>query len=342
MPKLNYKRSPIDNRDHILNFSKLKPAESASSDLSQFCTSIKDQGSVGSCTAHAGVALMEYFYRKNMGGKIDDLFSEKFLYYTTRVDIEKTPRTDDSGAYVRDTLKSMVQFGVCLEQTFPYLSNGETFCRIGDTPTQDAYSEALKYQVTKYARILETDKNQCLSDLKNLLQNGNAFIGGFICYENIFKNPSKNFKGLIPMPAGKIIGGHAVLFVGFDDAQKVFKFKNSWGTSWGDNGYGYLPYQYILSGNMSDLWTVYQEEFDNKPFDIIVPKNRATCFKQRLNEILVKLAEGTDLSTVISSIQNNPDNSLLFKQDIVELVSFVNKVNSQINTSQTNSSRIKP
>lgn len=333
LPKLNFKASPSDTRDHVLNFSK--PASSLSLvDLSKFCTSIKDQGAIGSCTAHAGVALMEYFYKKNMSGKIDDLFSEKFLYYTTRVDVAKWPSNEDSGAYIRDTLKAMVQFGVCMESSFPYLRAGEKSCKYADSPAPSAYTEALNFQVTRYARISEINKSQCLAELKTLLQDGHAFVGGFTCYENIFNGSN----GLIPPPSGKIIGGHAVLFVGFDDTKNVFKFKNSWSASWGDKGYGYLPYQYVLSGNMSDLWTIYQQEFNNKPFDVIVPVKRADEFSRRLKDILARLREGADLKTVTAGIQIDPSNSLVFKQDINELILFATRVHTLIISAQNNSS----
>jgi len=263
--KLNHKPSPPDHRDHTVKVIKIPKIERY--DLSQFCTSIKNQGNIGSCTSFAGVGLMEYFYKKNLGGKIDDVFSEKFLYYTTRVNIEQNLPSEDSGTFLRDTLKSMVQFGVCLEKTFPYIKPGQSTCDYTEKPEQNAYDEALNYQVTKYARIPETDKNQCLQDLKTLLLNGSIFMGGFVCYENMYDGKDGN----IPLPKGNITGGHAVLFVGYDDTKQLFKFKNSWGSLWGDKGYGYLPYQFVLTGNLSDMWTVYQEEFENKTFDIVVP-----------------------------------------------------------------------
>ncbi len=322
--KLNHRPSPVDERDHMLRVSATNPVKVV--DLSNFCTSIKDQGSVGSCTAHAGVALMEYFYRKNMDGKIDDLFSEKFLYYTTRMDVQKGGTLNDVGAYLRDTLKSMVQFGVCIEPTFPYLKKGEKSSNFRERPSEEAYKEALNYQVTKYARVSETDKNQCLLDLKALLTNGNTFMGGFTCYQNIFDA----HKGVIPLPAGKIAGGHAVLFVGFDDVRKVFKFKNSWGPNWGDKGYGYLPYYYLLSGNLSDLWTVYQQEYDNKPFDVIKPVNRLPELSNRINYLLLRATETNDVEVLLAEIKNNPDNNLLLAHDITDLQNFMRNLVSQV------------
>jgi len=324
--KLNHIKSPPDTRDYIIKLTtQLKNQKSV--DLSQSTDIPKDQGSIGSCTAFAGVGLMENFYHRNLGGKITDLLSEKFLYYTTRVNIAKWPINEDSGAYIRDTMKAMVKYGVALEKTFPYLTNGQTDCSYSDSPPPSAYTEALNYQVTKYATI--TDKSQ--SNLKILLQNGYAFIGGVTCYENFFSDTN----GLIPVPQGQVIGGHALLFVGYDDTKQVFKFKNSWGVSWGDKGYGYLPYEYFRTNKVDDIWTIYAQEYDNKPFEIIVPIDRSKEFTNRINSILIRLSENTELQKLIQEIKANPNNSKLFTTDIVELCNLAQRLVSNINISKT-------
>lgn len=333
--KLNYQKSPPDSRDHILRVSAPIKAQ-PSVDLSLPVDTPKDQGGVGACTAFAGVGLMENFYHRNMAGaNITDLFSEKFLYYTTRVNIAKWPANEDSGAYIRDTMKAMVQYGVPLEKTFPYLRNGETECSYADAPPPSAYTEASKYQVTKYATITGSTKQQLLANLKTLLQNGYSFIGGVTCYENFFNDRN----GLIPVPQGQVIGGHALLFVGYDDSKQVFKFKNSWSDTWGDRGYGYLPYEYVLTGNLDDLWTIYAQEHENKSFEIIVPKVRETVFANRINSLLTRLAETTDSAIINNEIRNDPGNSLLFAGDINELSLLSQRIIVLIKTSKNNSAR---
>lgn len=333
--KLNFKHSPIDTRDHILNITKTTVSQPIV-DLSNFCSSVKNQGSVGSCTAHSGVALMEFFYRKFFGGKEQDLFSEKFLYYATRVNIAGWSGDDDSGAYVRDTMKCMVKYGVALESNFPYLKNGETECLYSEVPSLSIYQEAMKFQIVSYANIPETDRNKCLKDLKILLEAGYTFIGGFACYENIFNSIGGN----IPLPSGQVIGGHAVLFVGYDDNKQVFKFKNSWG-NWGDNGYGYLPYQYLLSGNMFDFWTVYQQEYNNQVFGIIKPKTRTDEFKLRLNEIMKSFIDEKDISIILNEIKNSPKNGEIYMGDIRELTMFAQRLHSLITTSKNTSAKLR-
>jgi C1A family cysteine protease len=335
--KLNHRKSHPDSRDHVIKMTAPLKAGQSSVDLSQFCDTPKDQGNVGACTSFASTGLMEYFYHKYMGGQIMSLFSEKFLYYATRVNIDNWPANEDSGASLRDTMKAMVSLGVCLETTFPYLRPGQTDCSFADAPPPSAYAEALNYQVTKYATI--TDKNQqlVLTDLKNLLQNGYAFVGGVTCYENFFNDTN----GLIPLPQGQVIGGHAILFIGYDDAKQVFKFKNSWGSSWGDKGYGYLPYQYLFTGNLDDLWTVYQEEYQNRPFDVVVPQNKTTEFANRVNALLTRLTQTTDFPTLSQEIRANPNNSLLLPADVNELINLVQRLIADINNSKNNSAKNK-
>lgn len=259
--KLNHTPSPPDDRDHKVVLKTVASGIPAV-DLSSFCTNIKNQGNVGSCTAHATVGLMEFFYKKYMSGKKDDVYSEKFVYYTTRVKVEGGKADNDSGAFLRDTLKCVVKYGACKEATFPYNSD------FAQEPPEEAYKEALNFQVTKYACIPSDDKAKCLQDLKTLLYNGNAFVGGFTCYANLFDGSG----GMIPIPTGKATGGHAVLFVGYDDTRQCFKFKNSWGENWGDNGYGYLPYTFLTIGALQDLWTVSAQEYDNSVFDMVNPR----------------------------------------------------------------------
>jgi C1A family cysteine protease len=64
---------------------------------------------------------------------------------------------------------------------------------------------------------------------------------------------------IVPMPTGddSMIGGHAVLCVGYDNATQLFKFRNSWGNTVGENGYFYMPYSYMLNNNLAaDFWVI--------------------------------------------------------------------------------------
>jgi len=233
-------------------------------DLSKWCSSVKDQGHVGSCTAFSFIGLMEYNYNKYASAPSgeQDIFSEKFLYYITRVKVENQAPTQDDGAYIRDVLKASKIFGVCKEISCPYYTNGKI--EYYAPPSDNMYDEAQKFQILQYARV---DERNMLATCKVLIDNERPFVGGFLCYENLHEN----VRGQIPLPKGRICGGHAVLFVGYDDNKKLLKFKNSWGVNWGDNGYGYLPYHFMERGLVQDVWTVYKQEHEDKAIGVNKP-----------------------------------------------------------------------
>jgi len=330
--KLNFKPSPPDSRDFIIKIDhdKLKALNVKSKvDLSPYCTSVKDQGSVGACTAFAGAGAMEYLQKKYNAAKDDDIYSERFLYYATRVNTEQQPATEDNGAYIRDVIKTVVKYGVCKESTFPF--NGDYKM----TPPQLAYDEATKFQVLKYGKFQDgtntTDRAKFIQDIKANLELGFPVMVGFTCFENLYDTKSD---GIVPLPSGQIIGGHAVLLVGYDDEKQLFKFKNSWTTNWGDSGYGYLPYQYYLSGHMSDCWSIFMEEDnDLKHIGVDVVPNptpvdqRLTDVKSILTTILGRVSALTDINklpTTCTDLVNKYQ-----KEGNVKMYSLVANMKSQ-------------
>lgn len=294
MIKLNFKSSPVDSRDYILSTSaststsvSASTSTSVSVDLSNYFTSVKNQGSIGSCTAHSVIALMEYNYRKFTGDMKEDIFSERFTYYTTRVKIAGDSPSDDSGAYLRDTLKSMVKYGASPESLCKY---SESF---SSEPTPMSYQEASKYQALTYLSIPVgtniTERQNALNSMKTLLKSGHPFVGGFLCYSNLYNGTNGNI--LLPGENDKIIGGHAICIVGYDDKRSVLKFKNSWGASWGDRGYGYLPYEYILRGEFFDAWTIFTQENNNRSIGIINPVMASATLSKAIEEGLVAISK---------------------------------------------------
>ena len=271
--KLNFIPSPPSEKDFKFKlpvaFKATNPVLPIKVDLSNNCTSVKNQGTIGSCTAHATVSLMEYIHHA-CGDRLDkqDLFSEKFTYYVTRVNIMYQNPDEDTGAYLRTATESLVKYGVAREELCPY---DESY---SDQPSKAAYKDASRNQAIAYGRIKEYESEskriQTLMSCKLSLSEGKPFTGGFICYENLYDGEN----GMIPSPVGNQIGGHAVFFVGYDDNISCFKFKNSWGPEWGDKGYGYLPYEYLLKGLLTDMWTVTKiENFsDFKSLELKKPK----------------------------------------------------------------------
>ena len=328
--KLNFKVSPPDARDYKLHLStEAKVGLPESVDLSAGCTPIRDQGSVGSCTAFASVALYENIYYKFTSNLAASNFSEKFTYYTTRVNVAKWRANDDSGAYVRDALRSLVTYGTCKEETFPYLKSGENSSNFAEVPPSAAYTEALKYQALTYLNIpsgnTSSQRNDALATLKGLLVKGYAFMAGFVCYSNVYNA----VKGLIPLPNRSVIGGHAICITGYDDKRQVFKFKNSWGSSWGDKGFGYLPYQYLLTGNMFDIWTIYTVENNNVSIGISKPSQKTVIVSNHVAAGLTNISNNQ--APVIPNDLSETDKAQL-KAFFDKVISLKSSLISAMNT----------
>lgn len=228
-------------------------------DLRSKCPAeIYDQEHIGSCTANAIAGAIE-FCRLNQALE-DWVPSRLFIYYNER-DIEGTVATD-SGAMIRDGIKSVANQGACKEDpTWPYdgrPADPDTHVfppdhLAGQTPSQAAYVEAANNKVLEYRSI-----TQNLADMQGCLSEGFPFVFGFSVYES-FESADVAKTGMVPMPRSneQVIGGHAVLAVGYDDGDRVFICRNSWGPGWGDGGYFYMPYAYLLDDNLSDdFWTI--------------------------------------------------------------------------------------
>jgi len=210
-------------------------------DLRSHLSPVVDQGNLGSCTANAIVSgLWEYLW---VGmGNILQRFSRLFLYYFERL-LEGTVK-EDSGAYIRDGMKSLQKTGVCTEKLWPYIIKKFT-----KRPGQEAIDEAGKYKICEYQRI------NTLQELKMALADGQPVVFGFEVFES-FETDSVTKTGLVPMPqdSEESLGGHAVLAVGYDDVKGWVIVRNSWGEAWGDKGYFYMPYD-VFKKLVMDMWT---------------------------------------------------------------------------------------
>jgi C1A family cysteine protease len=219
-----------------------------SADLRSKCPPVYDQGDLGSCTANALAGAFQFGQKKQ---KLPAFMpSRLFIYYNERVILNTV--NSDSGAQIRDGIKTLNKQGVCPEATWPY--NTKTFT---NKPSPEAYREALKNEITSYQRLTNT-----LTILKGCLAEGYPFVFGFTVYES-FMTPQVAKTGIMPMPAAaeKSVGGHAVMGAGYDDAKQAFIIRNSWGSGWGLKGYFYMPYAYITdSSRCDDFWTIRQVE----------------------------------------------------------------------------------
>ena len=247
-----------DQRDHIYAapLPKLGPLP-AKVDLRKQCPPVYNQEQIGSCTANAIAAAIEFDLLKQ---KLPDFVpSRLFIYYNER-DMEHTVTTD-SGAQIRDGVKSVNKLGVCPETEWPYIAtpadpNTNVWppgAKPAEQPTAQCYKDALSNQVTSYQRV-----NRDLAQMKGCLADGFPFVFGFTVYD-AFESASVAKTGVLNLPTSseQVVGGHAVLAVGYDDAAQRFTVRNSWGAKWGMKGYFTMPYAYLLSAQLaSDFWTL--------------------------------------------------------------------------------------
>ena len=215
----------------------------ASVDLRTDMSPVENQGQLGSCTANALAGALECLEVKAGKSFVD--FSRMFIYYKERV-IEHSVATD-SGAMIRDGIKTLAAQGVCSETKWPYVIS--TFTK---KPSAACYTEAKKHTIGTYYRISN------LQEMRSCLADGFPFVFGFTVYET-FESAAVAKTGVLnmPKPRERTVGGHAVCAVGYDDKTKRLLVRNSWGSSWGIKGYFTMPYDYAANRNLSDdFWTI--------------------------------------------------------------------------------------
>jgi C1A family cysteine protease len=213
-------------------------------DLRSSCPPVYDQGQLGSCTGNGIAGAIEFDQRKQ--GSTEFTPSRLFIYYNERVIEGTVPQ--DAGAQVRDGIKSVATLGAPPETDWSY-----DITKFAKKPPPAAYADAKKDLVTSYARV-----NQDLAQMQGCLADGYPFVFGFTVYES-FEGPDIAQTGIMAMPAGgeKVVGGHCVVAVGYDNSTRMFIIRNSWGTGWGLKGYFMMPYEYMLGPRLaSDFWTI--------------------------------------------------------------------------------------
>jgi C1A family cysteine protease len=248
MKKYGWRRDTPDHRDKyytpVVDVSKIC-SSTGTVDLRKQCPGVYNQGELGSCTANAIAAAYEFDEIKENENNIF-IPSRLFIYYNERK-MENTTG-QDAGAEIRDGIKSINKIGVCPEPLWPY-----DISKFTQEPTPECYETAKNHQSVEYSRV-----KQDLYHLKSCLDEGLPFVFGFAVYES-FETEEVAKTGMMTMPTknDSILGGHAVMAVGYDVNKKVFIVRNSWGVNWGDKGYFYMPFDYMTNKNLcSDFWVV--------------------------------------------------------------------------------------
>lgn len=213
-------------------------------DLTSKCPPVYDQGQLGSCTANAIGAAIQFDQMKQ--GIKNFVPSRLFIYYNERV-IEGDVSLDH-GAQIRDGIKSVATLGAPPETDWPY-----DITKFAEKPPAPAFADAKKDVITLYQRLIQ-DSNT----MRGCLASGYPFVFGFTVYQS-FESDEVAKTGIVPMPASgeKVKGGHAVMAVGYDDSTREFIIRNSWAKDWGLKGYFRIPYAYLTSASLAnDFWTI--------------------------------------------------------------------------------------
>lgn len=230
-------------------------------DLREWCSPVEDQLELGACTAHAAAGIVEYFEKRAYGKHLEA--SRLFLYKTTRNLMQVT---GDTGAWLRETMAALVLCGVPDERYWPY--------KVKDfdaEPGGFVYALAENYSTVKYfchdPQGSEVAAADVLTSVKSYLDAGIPSMFGFWGFQSFEESGSP---GDIPYPCKgeNAQWGHAVAAVGYDDERRITNLKcrkettgallirNSWGKRWGDDGYGWLPYEYVLNRLALDFWSI--------------------------------------------------------------------------------------
>jgi C1A family cysteine protease len=245
-------------------------------DLRQWCSPVENQKGLGSCTAHAGVGVVEYFQNRAFGKHLEG--SRLFVYKATRNLMQVT---GDTGAWLRNTMGALVLCGVPEEKYWPYTDAEPDF---DNEPPGFVYAVADNYEALQYFCHDPLGANVAgsavLTSVKDYLAAGIPSMFGFWGFASF---ESSDIKGGIPYPCPgeSAQWGHAIVAVGYDDGKKITNtacnktttgallIRNSWGTAWGDQGYGWLPYDYVVNKLAMDFWSLLSMEWvDTNKFGI--------------------------------------------------------------------------
>lgn len=247
---LGYRFSPdkLHNRKAYAaagKFAKLPPKV----DLRPFMTYVENQDETNSCVANAVAGAYEYLVKKHTERDYD--VSRMFIYYNAR---DLGGIDGDNGSVIADAIEGLRQYGACAEESWPF-ELGE----VNSPPSDDAYEEAAQF-VVEDLQLVPMDLNAW----KSALAEGYPIVFGISLYESFDKQRKR---GVVPLPTPNEVsraahGGHAMLCVGYSDPDKVFIVRNSWGEDWGDDGYCYIPYAYLINEkfNDGDSWIIRQLE----------------------------------------------------------------------------------
>ena len=242
--KMGWKFNNIEENDNlgISNEDKEEPDEELKYDIYDkngvFFPEIVDQGNIESCVPTC-ISTVYYYLTMKQSNHLNFRISRLYLYYQFRRLYDDVKL--DEGSTIRDCINILYKDGVVPEFLYPYVES-----KIFNNP-----SEFLE----KYSRFCKClgFENISRKVIKQYLLLDNPVLCGIKLFDSVYSDEVKN-SGIINYSEeyDKILGGHCIILVGFDDSKKYYRFINSWGSTWGDKGFGYLPYDYIKNTRLSN------------------------------------------------------------------------------------------
>ncbi len=244
--RFGWRRDIPDQRDHISKLPSIRQPLPPQLVLTHPLPSF-DQGELGSCTANATVGAITF--DQPLQSLPSVMESRLFLYYYSRL-LEGMPEAD-SGASLRDVMKAYNQYGICAESDWPY-----DITKFAVSPDVQGDCKPIHYAYVE----------QNSFSIKRTIMSGFPVIFGFTVYNN-FESSEVADSGILDLPNTDTdypVGGHAVLMMGYDDnmtfpsgSKGGVYVRNSWGTSWGQSGYFWMPTDYITNpGLADDFWVI--------------------------------------------------------------------------------------
>jgi C1A family cysteine protease len=256
---------PSLGNHHVLKFAHIEKELSTAYpqivDLGPKQSPVWDQGNSGSCSGYSSKSAIEYLELREIAAKapvgVSNPFvwatgkftpvSADFIYWGER-EIEGTTDTDAGATTLLDACTVLHTKGAAREAAWPSIPGNLFKC-----PTSAAYADAAKHKLPRYYGVM-----QVLTEMQRCLANGFPFLAGIAVYDS-FMTDAVAATGIVPYPQAteQMLGGHAILIVGYNIITRRFKFKGSWGPSWGQSGYGELEFPYVLNPNLAgDFYTL--------------------------------------------------------------------------------------
>jgi C1A family cysteine protease len=244
----------FDERDKVARVSLAVREETTNYDHSFL--SVRNQGNEGTCVGFAAAAAKEYFDNVQRGTR--DYLSPRFLYSLCK---QNDGIPNEEGTYPRVACKMIQKYGIAYENDWPYAPYQQ------DTPSnlQELYERALPQKIITYARLWNTRDM-----VTSLIVNG-PFIAGVIVTQGWYTEKALN-EGVIDatIPARSNDGGHAICITGYDVDKASFRVRNSWSERYGDDGYMWLPREW-MDEHCMDAWSFVDDKAIDEGLVIVEP-----------------------------------------------------------------------